>query len=97
MPKAQTPGNGQVEGTDVDLDLDAPAEGKPVVRLRSFRLRGEVFVVPHVSIGLFGDAVEDLDNAENVDDVKLTQVWQAQAEFIQASIHPDDLEPSGGR
>lgn len=86
MTEAQAPTNGQV-----DLDLDAPAEGKPNVRHRAFKLRGEHFNVPHVNIGLFGDAVQELDDAETVEGVKLVEVWQAQADFISASIHPDDL------
>jgi len=77
---------------EVDLDLDAPAEGKPSVRHRRFRLRGEVFVVPHLSIEVFGDAVEELDDAETRDDAKLKDVWIAQANHIEASIDPDDLE-----
>jgi hypothetical protein len=77
---------------EVDLDLDAPAEGKPSVRHRRFRLRGEVFVVPHISIEAFGDSVEVLDEAESNPDVDLKGVWLAQADHIEASIHPDDLE-----
>jgi hypothetical protein len=77
---------------EVDLDLDAPGEGKPAVRHRRFRLRGEVFAVPHLSIEVFGEAVEDLDAAESDPDAKLKDVWVAQANHIEASIHPDDLE-----
>ena len=79
-------------GDGVDLDLDAPADGKPAVRHRRFKLRGETFEVPHVSISVFGDALEDLDAAEGVAGVKLADIWQAQADFITASIHPDDLD-----
>jgi hypothetical protein len=77
---------------EVDLDLDQPGDGKPSVRHRRFRLRGEVFVVPHLSIEVFGDAVEDLDAAETAPDAKLKDVWVAQANHIEASIDPDDLE-----
>lgn len=77
---------------EIDLDLDAPEAGKPTVRHRRFRLRGEVFVVPRLSIEVFGDAVEQLDDRETAADVNLKDVWLAQADHIEASIHPDDLE-----
>jgi hypothetical protein len=76
---------------EVDLDLDAPGTGKPSVHHRRFRLRGEVFVVPYINLEHFGDAVERLDSAETADAVTLKDVWMAQAEHIEASIHPDDL------
>jgi len=77
---------------EVDLDLDAAAEGKPTVRHRRFRLRGEVFAVPHLSIEVFGNAVEELDEAETAEAANLKDVWNAQANHIEASIDPDDLQ-----
>ena len=47
--------------------------------------------MPHLSIDLFGGSVTALDDAETGDEVKLVDVWQAQADFIEASVHPDDL------
>lgn len=89
MTELQHSDNGsQIE---VDLDLDAPGEGKPSVHHRRFRLRGEVFTVPFINLERFGDAVEQLDDAETADAVTLKDIWVAQAEHIEASLHPDDL------
>ena len=89
MTEAPHSDNGS--SAEVDLDLDAPEAGKPQVRHRRFRLRGETFTVPRISIEAFGDAVEELDDAETGDGVTLKDVWVAQANHIEASIHPDDL------
>lgn len=90
MSDVQHSSNGNA--AEVDLDLDAPPEGKPDVRHRRFRLRGEVFEVPRLSIDVFGGSVTELDAAETKDDASLVDVWQAQADFIAASVHPDDSE-----
>lgn len=81
-----------VDNKPVDLDLDAPPTDKVPVRHRRFRLRGEVFDVPHVNIEAFGDSVAELDEREGADGAKLKDIWAAQADHIEASIHPDDLE-----
>lgn len=89
---SDVPQSSNGDRAEVDLDLDTPADGKPTVRHRRFRLRGEVFDVPRLNIEVFGDAVEELDEAETRDDANLKAVWIAQANHIEASIHPDDLE-----
>lgn len=77
---------------EVDLDLDAPAgDTPPKVVHRRFRLRGQVFRVPHANIEAFSESVAVLDRKEAAEQATLKDIWAAQAEHIEASIHPDEL------
>jgi hypothetical protein len=66
----------------VDLDLDKP---------RTFRLRGEVFRINHVNLTEYAHAVEALDRAEAAGE-SFEAIWNAQADFLEVSIHPDDID-----
>ena len=73
-----------ISNDHVDLDLDEGSE-------RTFKLRGEVFRVNHVSVKRYGDAVAELDRIE-AGGGDLKDIWAGQADFLEVSLHPDDLE-----
>lgn len=77
--------NGDIQ--PVDLDLDATPDDKP----RTFRLRGEVFRIHHPNLTTYGDAVTELDKIE-AEEKTFKAIWNGQADFIEVSVHPDDLE-----
>jgi hypothetical protein len=77
---------------DLDLDVAGDLDERAPVKHRTFKLRGEVFRAPSVNIDLFGDAVAELDAREGAKETTLKDVWNAQADFITACVHPDDLE-----
>jgi len=68
----------------VDLDLDAKGQ-------RTFRLRGQTFRVRNVNLDEYADAVTRLDEAERGAD-SYKEIWNAQADFLEVSIHRDDLQ-----
>ena len=70
----------------VGLDLD---EGRP----GTFRLRGEVFEIRHVSPKAYAGALRALDEKEKIDGATLEQLWDAQLDFIEHSVEP---EPKNG-
>lgn len=74
----------EISNGHVDLDLDAKGD-------RTFRLRGEVFRVNHVNLTEYAQAVATLDAAEAAGE-SFETIWNAQADFLETSIHPDDLE-----